>query len=163
MEKIKTIFSSNTEDQNETTGIVDDLWKNSTLSWSTRVKGFALMFILGVITSILASIFFWLGVGGLTLFGVLYTLGNICSLSSTLFLMGPVSQIKKMFASTRWIATVVMLASLILTLVSAFVLDSGILVLLFIVIQFLAMLWYSISYIPFARDAVKKLLGSIVS
>jgi len=25
MEKIKTIFSSNTEDQNETTGIVDDV------------------------------------------------------------------------------------------------------------------------------------------
>lgn len=51
---------------------------------------------------------FWLGVG-LIAFAVLYTLGNVCSLGSTLFLMGPVNQLKKMFAATRIIATIVML------------------------------------------------------
>ena len=35
--------------------------------------------------------------------------------------MGPVKQIKKMFASTRIIATIVMLLALIMTLVAAFV------------------------------------------
>jgi hypothetical protein len=99
----------------------------------------------------LASTFFWIGIGGYVLFGVLYTLGNICSIGSTMFLMGPANQIKKMFASTRLIATIVMLLALVLTLVSAFALKDGLLVFLFVIIQFFALLWYSLSYIPFAR------------
>ena len=46
---------------------------------------------------------------------------NLFDIKSTFFLMGPVSQLKKMFASTRIIATIVMLAAFVLTLVSAFV------------------------------------------
>lgn len=40
---------------------------------------------------------------------------------STCFLMGPFNQIKKMFASTRVIATIIVIVSLILTLVAAIV------------------------------------------
>ena len=38
---------------------------------------------------------------------------------STLFLMGPVKQLKNMFAKTRAIATVVVLISIVLTIVAA--------------------------------------------
>ena len=38
-----------------------------------------------------------------------------------MFLMGPVSQMKKMFASTRIIATIVVIVAFVLTLISAFV------------------------------------------
>lgn len=34
-------------------------------------------------------------------FAITYTIGNIISLSSTLFLYGPCAQLKKMFAYTR--------------------------------------------------------------
>ena len=89
-------------------------------------------------------------------FALLYTLGNIVALASTCFLMGPVNQIKRMFAPTRWIATVLMLAFLLLTLMSALWWKKKGLTIIFCLFQFLAMTWYSISYIPYARDAVKK-------
>lgn len=41
------------------------------------------------------------------------------STSSTCFLMGPLNQIKKMFASTRVIATVIVIVSFALTLIAA--------------------------------------------
>jgi hypothetical protein len=93
-------------------------------------------------------------------FAVFYTLGSLASLGSTMFLMGPLKQIKAMFSSTRIIATVIVLLSIVLTIFFAVKGKAG-LALLFCMIQFLAMIWYSISYIPFARDAVKKALSGI--
>ena len=41
------------------------------------------------------------------------------SICSTLFLMGPMKQLKKMFNETRWISTLTMFAFLALTLIAA--------------------------------------------
>jgi hypothetical protein len=65
--------------------------------------------------------------------------------------MGPCNQLKKMFAATRIIATIVMISCMVLTLLAAFVFDIIALVILFLICQYLALAWYSISYIPFAR------------
>merc|ERR1712123_228042 len=72
--------------------------------------------------SVLGSLVLALGPlgGNLKLFAFLYTVGNLMALGSTLFLMGPMKQLSNMFAKTRVIATVVMLAALVLTLCSAF-------------------------------------------
>ncbi|OBS68212.1 hypothetical protein A6R68_03249 [Neotoma lepida] len=43
----------------------------------------------------------WVPRKGLTLFAVFYTLGNMASIGSTIFLMGPVKQLKRMFEPTR--------------------------------------------------------------
>jgi len=99
--------------------------------------------------------------------------------------MGPFNQFKKMFASTRLIATILVIVSVTLTLVAAlyvstfyflfisileiftinfcFQLHNPGLALLFIIIQSLAMTWYSLSYIPYARDAVKKTVESCIT
>ncbi|KAJ8979972.1 hypothetical protein NQ317_013720 [Molorchus minor] len=98
----------------------------------------------------------------MTVFAVFYTLGNVTSILSTCFLMGPFNQVKKMFAPTRLIATVIVLVSFTLTLISALLLHKAGLALLFIIIQSLAMTWYSLSYIPYARDAVKKTVMTCV-
>ena len=54
----------------------------SSLSWSTRIKGFCLCFSIGVLCSILGSLVLTLGPlgGGLKTFAVLYTVGNLMSL-----------------------------------------------------------------------------------
>lgn len=52
----------------------------STLSWSTRIKGFAICFIVGILCSFLGSFALFLH-KGLTVFAVFYTLGNIISLA----------------------------------------------------------------------------------
>ncbi|XP_033740580.1 vesicle transport protein SFT2B-like [Pecten maximus] len=157
MDKLKKVLSGNDEDEEE--GIVTQISNSSTLSWSTRIKGFIVCFVLGVSLSILGSCLLFLK-DGLIIFAVLYTFGNILSLASTCFLMGPVNQFKKMFAKTRIIATLLVIVMFILTLVCAFALKNTALTIVCCVLQFLALTWYSLSYIPFARDAVKKCFGA---
>ncbi|XP_039240578.1 vesicle transport protein SFT2A isoform X2 [Pipra filicauda] len=84
----------------------------------------------------------------------------LCALFFTCFLMGPLKQLKAMFDPKRLIATIVMLLCLVLTLCAVFWWDKKGLAMLFCILQFLAMTWYSLSYIPFARDAVIKCFSS---
>ncbi|XP_077342665.1 vesicle transport protein SFT2A isoform X3 [Lithobates pipiens] len=109
------------------------------------------------------SALLWVPGAGIKLFAVFYTLGNVAALTSTCFLMGPVKQLKKMFEPTRLIATVVMLLCLICTLCAVFWWQKKGLAFLFCILQFLAMTWYSISYIPFARDAIIKCFSSCLN
>lgn len=157
MDKLKKALSG--DDDDEESGIVTQISSSTTLSWSTRVKGFAICFVLGVSLSILGSILLWFK-NGLVLFAVFYTFGNVLSLASTCFLMGPMNQLKKMFAKTRIIATILVLVMFVLTLVCAFALKNPALTLVCCILQFLALTWYSLSYIPFARDAAKKCFGA---
>ncbi|KAK2160456.1 hypothetical protein LSH36_133g05049 [Paralvinella palmiformis] len=112
----------------------------------------------GIVTQ--GSFFLFLNI---SLFAVFYSLGNVIALASTCFLMGPINQCKRMFDPNRLIATIIMLVCIALTLCAALWWHIPILAILFCVIQFLAMTWYCLSYIPFARDAIKKCFGSCVS
>ncbi|KAF3831341.1 hypothetical protein GH733_000078 [Mirounga leonina] len=80
----------------------------SSLSYSTRLKWFVICFVCGIFFSILGTGLLWLP-GGIKLFAVFYTFGNLAALASTCFLMGPVKQLKKMFETTRLLATIIML------------------------------------------------------
>ncbi|XP_034249411.1 vesicle transport protein SFT2B [Thrips palmi] len=154
MDKLKKVLSG--EDNNsEDNSILSPVLDAATLSWSTRIKGFIICFVIGIFLSLLGSIALFLH-KGMAVFAIFYTLGNITSLASTCFLMGPVNQMKKMFASTRIIATILVLSMIVLTLFAALYLKNAGLALLFIILQSVAMTWYSISYIPYARTAVKK-------
>ncbi|KAM7178154.1 vesicle transport protein SFT2B [Macrochelys suwanniensis] len=153
MDKLKRVL--NGQDAEERGGL-GEIVDTTSLSWGTRVKGFIACFAFGVLCSVLGTCLLWVPRKGLVLFAVFYTLGNIASLGSTIFLMGPVRQLKRMFEPTRLIATIVMLLCLILTLCSAFWWHNKGLALIFCILQFFALAWYSISFIPFARDAVKK-------
>ncbi|XP_076466107.1 vesicle transport protein SFT2B-like [Babylonia areolata] len=154
MDKLKRALAG--EDEQEEKGVMAQISEASTLSWSTRIKLFAVCFILGATLSILGTSLIFLGKKGLIIFAILYTLGNVLSLASTCFLMGPMKQIKKMFAKTRIIATLLVLLMFVLTLVCAFALKITALAIVCCVLQFLALTWYSLSYIPYARDVVKK-------
>jgi len=162
MDKLKRVLRGDdaTDSVDEERGFVDQALDASTLSWSTRIKGFAICFGVGVLISILGSIMLY--TGSVTKFAILYSLGNIIALCSTCFLMGPVAQIKRMFSSSRWLATVLMLFFLVLTVMSAVWWKVNILALVFMVLQFLSMVWYSLSYIPYARDAVKKCVDGCI-
>ncbi|XP_032666949.1 vesicle transport protein SFT2B isoform X1 [Odontomachus brunneus] len=167
MDKLRRALSGN-EQCDEESGIITQadvdfvVMDQTTLSWSTRIKGFAICFIVGVLCSFLGSFALFLN-KGLAVFAVFYTLGNVISLASTCFLMGPFNQLKKMFAPTRVIATIIVFVTIALTLVAALHLHNPGLALLFIIIQSLAMTWYSLSYIPYARDAVKKTVESCIT
>ncbi|KAI3637054.1 hypothetical protein MIR68_004760 [Amoeboaphelidium protococcarum] len=132
------------------------------LSRTQRLYGFAICFTVGFILGILGSIFLFFG--DVVPFAILYTFGNLSSLFSTGFLIGPVRQCKNMFDPVRLIASLIFFGAMIVTLFLAFFLGQAgagaCLVLVFV--QWIALIWYSASYIPFARAAIKNCLGSLV-
>ncbi|CAF0944855.1 unnamed protein product [Adineta steineri] len=147
MDKVQRFFNPGEEQTEEQSGMMSEI---SGLSWDTRLKGFGLCLLVAVLLGIGSVIVYFLG-NNLSGFAVLYSVAVIFGLGSTIFLMGPMKQLKKMFDSSRLIATIVFLASIVMTLISALVIKSGVLVLIFVIVQFLALGWYTISYIPFAR------------
>ncbi|KAF6116103.1 SFT2 domain containing 1 [Phyllostomus discolor] len=158
MEKLRRVLSGQDDEEQ---GLTSQVLDGASLSFSTRLKWFAVCFVSGVFFSILGTGLLWLP-GGIKLFAVFYTFGNIAALASTCFLMGPVKQLKKMFESTRWLATVVMMLCFVFTLCAALWWRKKGLAVLFCILQFLSMTWYSLSYIPYARDAALKCCSSLV-
>ncbi|KAJ7929255.1 Got1/Sft2-like family-domain-containing protein [Mycena leptocephala] len=135
----------------------DSAFKSLGLSRTTRLYGFAACLGIGFLLSVLGSIVLF--IGPITIFAVLYGFGTIISLAGTGFLIGFFSQLKLMFKPVRVVATFILLAAIGLIFVAAFVLDNDILCLILVIVQYLAYTWYSLSYIPYARTAVKKMIG----
>ncbi|XP_055722386.1 vesicle transport protein SFT2A-like [Salvelinus fontinalis] len=160
MDKLRSMMGG--REDNEETGLTSQVLDASTLSYSTRLKWFVICFVSGILCSILGTALLFLP-NGTKRFAVFYTLGNLAALSSTCFLMGPLKQLERMFEPTRLIATCVVLLCLVLTLCAVFWWRKKGLAIIFCILQFLAMTWYSISYIPFARDAVIKVFTSCLS
>jgi len=135
----------------------DSAFKFLGLTRTQRLYGFIGCLIIGFALSLLGSILLFLGQLGS--FAVLYTIGILVSLVGTGFVIGFASQLKLMFKPVRLIATAVFLGSVGLVFVGAFVLGSEILCIVFVVIEYLAYTWYNLSYIPYARSAVLKVVG----
>lgn len=132
------------------------------LSWRERLIGCVTCMVAGYILSMGS---FWrlkdLVRGDPYPFVLNATIGNVISLSGSCFLSGPKTQMNRMFHDSRRIATIVYLGSLILTLFVAFVDPpgpKGFILLLLMLCQYVAITWYCLSYIPFARDAVKAII-----
>ncbi|KAG0706309.1 SFT2-domain-containing protein [Suillus ampliporus] len=135
----------------------DSAFKFLGLTRTQRLYGFVGCLIIGFALSLLGSILLFLGQLGS--FAVLYTIGILVSLVGTGFVIGFASQIKLMFKPVRIIATIVFLGSVGLVFVGAFVLGNEVLCIIFVIVEYLAYTWYNLSYIPYARSAVLKLVG----
>jgi len=126
-----------------------------TLSRTQRVYGFIFCFAMGCLCSLMSTFF----VAGIVVrpakFALPYTFGNLLSIGSTGFLIGPKAQCQSMFGESRRAASLIYFASMALTLYSAFELRRVLPTLISVVIQFCAFLWYSLSYIPFGRSLIK--------
>uniref|UniRef100_A0A452SAR8 Vesicle transport protein n=1 Tax=Ursus americanus TaxID=9643 RepID=A0A452SAR8_URSAM len=122
----------------------------SSLSFNTRLKWFTIYFVCGIFFSILGTRLLGLP-GGMKLFAVFYTFGNLTALAI------------RAFYGTRETAC---------NNYDAFVFHSYLvccslrrkkeLALLCCVLQFLSMTWYSLSYNPYARNAVIKCCSSLL-
>lgn len=109
----------------------------------------------------MCSIIAWVMVfkGDLNTFAVVNTVANLFSVGSTLFLVGPMRQVKNMLKSYRWAATLIFVACMVLTFVFALAVKVPFLTIITVLLQYLAMTWYTLSYIPFARDAILACFG----
>eukprot|EP00038_Savillea_parva_P003825 m.130767 g.130767 ORF g.130767 m.130767 type:complete len:186 (-) comp11291_c1_seq1:313-870(-) len=103
-----------------------------------------------------------LGMHNIKGFAIAYSCGTTASLTSSLFLFGPAYQLRNMFKETRIFATLVMLSAIALTIVSAIVWKNVLLCIIFVCIQFLAGVWYTLSFIPYARRIVTSCLSGMI-
>ena len=136
------------------TEVLDEYTSCASMSYEQRMYGFAFCALFGVMCSALSAALLTRP----TKFATLYSMGNVLSLASTGFLTGFGRQLKNMFHGTRFVATCVYLGSLIMTLVCAVELKSFPLTILFLAIQWCALMWYCMSYIPGGRAMLKGLV-----
>ncbi|GFS32190.1 Got1/Sft2-like vescicle transport protein family [Actinidia rufa] len=81
-------------------------------------------------------------------------ISSMLKLGSTSFLIGPAQQIRMMLDPIRIYATAIYVGCVVLALICALWIHSKILTILAIISEICALIWYSLSYIPFARRVV---------
>ena len=130
------------------------------LSYNQRLTGYVLCMSIGFLLTIGSLVRLKaLLHGDPAPFVIYFTFGNLCAIASCFFLSGPKSHCKKMIDPTRRIATAFYLITIFFTFFVVFyekIPDDGRvgIIILCVFVQWIAMLWYTISFIPFARDWV---------
>jgi hypothetical protein len=123
------------------------------LTLKERLVGFGVCVLLGFLISVSAfGSFSDLLLGYPARFAILYSLGNLTSLGSTMFLVGPKHQFRNMTHHSRRSSAGIYVACMILTPCVAYLLpDYSWLIILLVASQWVALGWYALSYIPFGR------------
>eukprot|EP01096_Ripella_sp_DP13-Kostka_P016635 TRINITY_DN8166_c0_g1_i1.p1 TRINITY_DN8166_c0_g1~~TRINITY_DN8166_c0_g1_i1.p1 ORF type:complete len:176 (-),score=60.88 TRINITY_DN8166_c0_g1_i1:38-520(-) len=129
------------------------------MSWTTRMILVGVFMLLGLLCCTIAVYSVFMP----RTFAKWYSMGSVLIMSSTFFLLGPMRQLKTMFDSTRAPSSIVYILSIIGTLYSALILKWIGLTMLCVLIQVGAMIWYALSYIPFAHSMIKSTSSSLIS
>ncbi|KAL9662588.1 hypothetical protein QQ045_027421 [Rhodiola kirilowii] len=147
-----SLFRDDEEDQDDDFSLESD--GICSLSTMQRLYAFAACILGGVVLMFLSLIVFAKPIK----FAILFSFGNILAVGSTAFLLGPVEQVRMMFDPVRMYATVIYIGSVAVALICALWIHSKILTIVAIICEVCALIWYSLSYIPFARRAVSQLM-----
>ncbi|KAJ9073770.1 Vesicle transport protein SFT2B [Entomophthora muscae] len=127
-------------EQGSAGGLTENPCTCLSLSWENRMYCFIGCFATALILGSLSL--FFLSLAQIVSFSILYTFSNILALSSSLFLVGPMRQLKMMTAKTRLFAFIIYIITLILTLFMAIRYNAVLATIILMIIQFLALLWY---------------------
>ncbi|ESR35428.1 Vesicle transport protein [Citrus sinensis] len=140
MWKLKQLVAG--DEEREESFLEDESDGICSLSYTQRMYAFAACLLAGLVCMFLSIIVFVRPIK----FAILFTFGNLLAVGSTAFVIGPAQQINMMFDSARIYATTV------------YLIHSKILTILAIICEICALLWYSLSYIPFARRMISELM-----
>ena len=126
------------------------------LSYQERLIGCLTCFLLGFLLSLGSTFRLTQALRGKPgPFATAYTIGNVLSLTSSCFFAGPWNQVKSMFHQKRRISTIAYIFLIGLTLTLCFspnIPHRKPLVILSVLAQFMALIWYTLSYIPYGRN-----------
>eukprot|EP00177_Eucheuma_denticulatum_P002062 GFKZ01003689.1.p1 GENE.GFKZ01003689.1~~GFKZ01003689.1.p1 ORF type:complete len:249 (-),score=34.33 GFKZ01003689.1:796-1542(-) len=128
-----------------------------------RLLLFAMIFATGLLLLFISFSFLPLLIVMPHKFAASFTLGNILAILSTCVLVGPRAQFNAMFHPVRAVAATVYFVSLLVVLFAAFF--GGKLRFIFVIIALVAeiasLIWYAMSYIPYGRHAISRLIGLV--
>jgi hypothetical protein len=129
------------------------------LTWSERLRGYMVCSCIGYFITFGSVIRINEALhGDPTLLAFFISLGNILSLTSSFFLSGPYKQWENMINEKRFIASTIYILSILSVLILIFIPafnGKAVLIIVLLIIQFISWLWYTISYIPYARETIK--------
>ena len=130
-------------------------WDEMTsLTMQQRLYGFGMCLLMGVVFTAIAISFVPVIAVFPKKFAFFYSCGSLFCVGCTSFLVGPARQVQLMFEAHRAHAAAAYVASLLLTLVAAVKWNSAVLSFGFAACQIAAVLWYALSFVPFARYVV---------
>ena len=130
------------------------------LTYRQRVIGAACCVGFGFLLDFMASMTLFLGKAHVTDFAIFYTLGNLTAICGSGFIVGPTRQLKTMCDATRRVACTIYLATMVATILAAVVNPDVLLVLVLLIVQYCALIWYGASFIPFGRTCLVKALST---
>ncbi|KIS70771.1 uncharacterized protein UMAG_10449 [Mycosarcoma maydis] len=129
------------------------------LTRQQRMIGFAACMLGGFVISLLGTVL--LVTGSMAVFVILYSVGVLVSLTGTGFLIGFMKQFQQMFKPVRIAFTLVMIVAFVMVWVSVFAINSTILAIIFVIVLYVAFLLYSLSYIPWCIDFIKRMVSKL--
>ncbi|KAI3757727.1 hypothetical protein L6452_05270 [Arctium lappa] len=148
----QSLFAEEEYEEDSQENLLEEAEGLCSLSPKQRLYGFAACVLAGLVCMFLSTIVFAIPIK----FAVLFTFGNLLAVGSTGFLMGATRQLQMMFDSVRIYATAIYIGFVVLALICALWIHSKLLTILAILCEICALIWYSLSYIPFARTVVSK-------
>ncbi|KAA8493832.1 Vesicle transport protein SFT2B [Porphyridium purpureum] len=160
--QLKTFWSSEPafDPENQQQSLHDEMSEYLNMSYTQRLSLFVMCFAGGV--AMLFFAFMWLPMIVLkpAKFGLAFTFGNVMCVSSTVFLVGPKAQLSAMFHPVRAYAAYAYCGAIAFTLFACF--NGGslryLMVLVALIVEVLALLWYALSYIPYGRQLISSLI-----
>lgn len=134
------------------------------LTLKERIMGFVICWVMGLLISLSSfGAFTDLVLGEPFRFAILYSLGNLTSVASTMFLVGPMQQLKNMMHRKRRLSAGLYIGGLSFTLLTVLVApDLTWLVIILVILQWAALLWYSLSYIPFGHRVATGIASRLI-
>ncbi|GAM26424.1 hypothetical protein SAMD00019534_095990 [Acytostelium subglobosum LB1] len=159
MESIKSLLGATDDQPKEEPSMWKELDEQCSLSFTQRLIGAGISLGLGIFFCFLGFMFLL----SPTTFAFLYTVGNLCMLASTFFIVGPMKQMKNMVQPHRLICAIVFVASMVLTLVGVFLGWLFIIIIFLVIFQICALVYYMFSYIPYGRQCLRGICGSVAS
>ena len=88
-------------------------------------------------------------------YAAFYTCGNLISIAASAFFVGPRRQLKLMCEPVRRVACAIFIGTMILTLVMALTYPVPLLLIVMLVVQYCALIWYGASFIYGGRTCLK--------
>lgn len=156
--------SDKTIDGQEEEGLLSEFGQECNMSKRQRIYGAIGCYALGAFCGFFSTLMLWGGPRHVKQFAFFYTISNLCGIGSSLFLIGPRRQVKVMCMPIRRVACCIWISAMLLTLFIALGFRrAGPLVLLLVIVQYMAMLWYGASFIPYGRAFLKKLCQKVTN
>eukprot|EP01061_Rhynchopus_euleeides_P018678 TRINITY_DN30875_c0_g1_i1.p1 TRINITY_DN30875_c0_g1~~TRINITY_DN30875_c0_g1_i1.p1 ORF type:complete len:186 (+),score=78.83 TRINITY_DN30875_c0_g1_i1:106-663(+) len=143
-------------------GMWEEVGDHFTMSFQQRLGCFGAFLSMSLLCYGLAIFFMPWIVLAPKKFAFFFTCANLFGIASTGFLMGFQRQLRSMGDHNRQWVSLAYISSMFLTLVAAIQWRSQILTILFSAVQVVSLVWYSMSFVPYARQLASYFLGPLL-